>query len=94
MDRASACTVEAIVVTILGTLYGIALAVYFVGLIVVGVRMRRGAGVKGFWTNPPDGIGMKAALEAAALGLAWPFTRSRREAWLEQHAPVEDGAWE
>jgi hypothetical protein len=77
-------------VTVLGAIYGAALTAYFVGLVVVGVRMRRRAGVRGFWTLVPDVIGWRSALEAMGLLALWPFTTRKRQAWVVRQAIRED----
>lgn len=77
-------------VSIAGVVYGIALATYFVGLIVISVRTRRQAGIRGFWTFVPDVIGWRAAFEAMVLLALWPFTHNRRAAWVAKQAQGRD----
>ncbi len=74
---------------VLAAAYGVVLAIYFIGLVVVGVRMRRPAGVRGFWTLVPDVIGWRPALRAMVLLTLWPFTPGQRAAWVLRVKPRE-----
>lgn len=79
-------------VVVLATLYGVALASYFVGLVVFGVRMRQEAGVRGFWTAVPDVLGWRAALEGMVLLALWPLTHNRRAAWIVKQTDRQLGS--
>jgi hypothetical protein len=75
---------------VLAVAYGLVVATYMGGVCVVGLKMRKKAGVR-FFGFLPSYVGWRAAFRLGVLVMVWPFSRRERQGWLSEFAtPLAD----